>query len=175
MTETTEVSEEPPEPRLVVRTPPAGTAVAGPRLDLRLPASWVAPSIARDELKRWLESHRWPADDTDDAVYAVSEAVSNSVEHGYGVHAGGHDAPGEVIIEAHVVVNTNAGDRYVTISVRDHGRWRPISAEPTHRGCGLFLMRASMAHVDVRPSDKGTTVLIHTHICPAPARLSASR
>jgi anti-sigma regulatory factor (Ser/Thr protein kinase) len=66
------------------------------------------------------------------------------------------------------VVDVHTAHRYAVLSVRDHGRWRqPGSTEPTFRGRGLPLMRASMARVEVRPSDHGTTVHMDTHTCPA--------
>ena len=40
-------------------------------------------SMARDRVAAWLARHRWPAEESHDIVYAVSEAVTNVCEHAY--------------------------------------------------------------------------------------------
>ena len=40
-------------------------------------------SMARDRVAAWLAGHRWPAEESHDIVYAVSEAVTNVCEHAY--------------------------------------------------------------------------------------------
>src|SRR3954471_9852136 len=59
--------------------------VADVELHLVLGATWVAPSIARERVEEWLRAQQWPPAQADELVLAVSEAVSNSVEHGYRV------------------------------------------------------------------------------------------
>src|SRR5690606_41491977 len=75
-------SDQDGRPGGIPRPRPGPPAAADLRFDL--PAELVAPSIARERVERWLHDLRWPAEQLEDLVLALSEAVSNSVEHGYG-------------------------------------------------------------------------------------------
>ena len=46
----------------------------------------------------------------------------------------------------------------MTITVTDHGQWRPPRGE--NRGRGLPLMHTLMDEVDVRHTDEGTSVTL---------------
>lgn len=153
-----------------------------PDLHLELAADWVSPSLARDRVGRWLRRLDWPADDRDDVVYVVSEAVSNSVEHGYGVRSGGGPhlgAPGggTVRVDGWVVVGGSGEGgpggsdepvRHVELVVADAGTWRPPTGG-AGRTRGLVLMRALMAELAVRHGPGGgTAVLLRGH--PVTAR-----
>lgn len=142
-------------------------APVGPVLRVRLSAEWVAPSLARDRLTRWLSEHRWPSEHLDDVVFAVSEAVSNSVEHGYGIEARSTARPdlASIEIDAEVVAAPDGG-RQIVLAVRDHGIWRPPVPGPSDRGRGLPLIRLCMAEVELRPTAAGTTVVIRTPPVP---------
>lgn len=102
---------------------------------------------ARDQLREWLRGLHWPADELEDLVYAVSEALANAVEHAY---------PPAIAAQAWVKVRGllepdpttpaagGAPQRRVRIEIRDHGRWRPQLTDLTDpgrsRGRGLALM-----------------------------------
>lgn len=127
-----------------------GTPPRADPLRIRLLGVPAAASLVRERLRRWLGELGWPGPELDDVVLAVHEAVSNSIEHGYG----GIDA-GDV-----VVVGTRHLDgetQRARIVVRDDGRWRP-PRDPGYRGRGLPVMRGCMSHVDVRPGPGGTEV-----------------
>lgn len=162
------VSERP------VHRPPSGQ----PRRQLRLelPADSIAPSVARSRTRRWLTTLCWPAGQCDDIVLAVSEAVSNAVEHAYldqpfglvEVRGGTETAPG--------------GQRRVTVIVRDHGRWRPAPLHTENRRRGIPLMRACMDTVTIgQPADDkvGTWVVLRSRAVPphfqAPAAPDSDR
>ncbi len=66
----------------------------------------------RRRLRRWLSLRGVGEDDREDAVLAISEACSNSIEHGYERAEGAI----ELTIE-------HAADA-LQIVVRDRGRWR---------------------------------------------------
>ena len=96
----------------------------------------------RRELRTWLSA--WVHDERtqQDVLLAVSEAVSNAVEHGA---SSGTDRP-------IVVVATTAGDE-VRITVRDHGVWRePVPS--IERGRGIGIMRALMDDVIAQGLDE---------------------
>lgn len=60
-------------------------------------ATAVSVPLVRARLRRWLGELGWPAEDAEDIVLAVNEAVSNVVEHAYsGDHVGEHGAVIEV-------------------------------------------------------------------------------
>ena len=96
-------------------------------------------SMARDRVAAWLVGHRWPAEESHDIVYAVSEAVTNVCEHAY--H---RQEAGTVEITAHVE-NPTAETRRVRVSVIDEGRWQHRATRPFSRGRGLRVIRALMA------------------------------
>jgi hypothetical protein len=50
---------------------------------MELPADPISIPMARAQVRRWLAEFSWPAVKLDDIVLAVSEAVSNAVEHAY--------------------------------------------------------------------------------------------
>lgn len=130
-----------------------------------LPADWVAPSVARDRLDSWLRDLAWPGAQRDDLVLALSEAVSNSVEHGYGVRVDDGPPPDAVVdVRAELVVEPS-GERRIVLAVRDDGTWREPTAE-RHRGHGLRVIRASGDDVVVDGGPHGTTVTLTSR--PAP-------
>jgi anti-sigma regulatory factor (Ser/Thr protein kinase) len=136
-------------------------------LHMTLPAQLATPSVARERLGRWLAAHGWPSGQYDDLVLAVSEAVSNSVEHGYGVdHAGaGHEG----LVEVHGVVQTDGeGRRRAVLTVLDHGSWLPPSTFRGNRRHGLPLMEACVDSMTVDGTGQGTTVVLHSRPVPPP-------
>lgn len=124
-----------------------------------LPADGSAPAATRVRMGRWLADARWPVDELDDIVYAVSEAVSNASEHAYP-----SPASGRVTVTAHIEDGAADGSgptRQVRVSVRDQGRWRAAPSDDEGRRRGLFLMSALMDDVSVccgTDPDVGTEV-----------------
>jgi serine/threonine-protein kinase RsbW len=126
------------------------------------PATTTTPQLVREELRRWLASWSWPEDDLDDVVAAVDEAVSNVVDHAYR----SLPSPGEVRVRARV--DPEGDGHRVTVVVSDRGRWRPVPADPGHRGRGLLMMRCCAADVRIEPDEHGTRVTLTS--APVPAR-----
>ena len=135
-------------------------------LDLVLPADWVSPSVARDQVRTWLRANRWSPAHTDDLVLAVNEAVSNSIEHGYLV--GPDDPPTQETVEVHGRIHRAAdGSRHVELTIRDTGTWLPpVESAPTTRGQGIRLMRACVDHLTIDGNSDGTTVTLHSRPVP---------
>src|SRR4051794_31700565 len=82
-------------------------------LRLVLPADPVVISVARDQVRRWLAGLSWPSGPLEDIVLAVSEAVTNAIEHAY------LDQPPGMVEVRGGVEPTSGGQRRVTIIVRD--------------------------------------------------------
>jgi anti-sigma regulatory factor (Ser/Thr protein kinase) len=132
-----------------------------PTLDVALPANPASAAVVRDRLREWLGILHWPADAADDVVMAVSEAVSNSVDHAY---RDGHT--GEVRISAQAQ-RAHEHSRRVCVTVSDDGTWRPIPRDPGYRRRGLTMMAACMADLEIDRQDHGTTVRMRsTPIAP---------
>jgi anti-sigma regulatory factor (Ser/Thr protein kinase) len=136
------------------------------KLKFALAPEWAAPSRARRLVQRWLTDHAWPADQLDDLVLAISEAVANSVEHGYGLARHATVAARGVIEVCGRVLADRLG-RYVEVTVRDHGRWRPSPSDHGSRGHGFRVMRECVAEMIVDGTSSGTTVVLRSQPVPA--------
>lgn len=135
-------------------------------LELVLTAEWTAPSIVRGRLREWLAGHHWPAAHVDELVLAISEAVSNSIEHGYGVQV---DTAGRTadLVEVHGEIASNGdGFRHAAFTVRDHGTWRAPTNHQTSRGHGMRIMHMCAAEVAIKSTATGTTVNLRSHPVP---------
>jgi anti-sigma regulatory factor (Ser/Thr protein kinase) len=131
---------------------------------MELPADPIAISVARKQVRRWLARLSWPAGQLDDIVLAVSEAVSNAIEHAY------LDQPPGVVEVRGGIEATPGGQRRVTVIVRDHGRWRLAPIDDENRRRGIPLMRACMDTVTIgQPDDDraGTWVVLRSRAVPA--------
>jgi len=143
--------------------PPAAEA-----LQFELAAEWVAPSIARDRFDGWLRNLRWPGGQRDDLVLALSEAVSNSVEHGYRIPFDqSPDGLDVGAIEVRVRVLVEPGLRRIALAVRDHGRWREPRSPSRFRGHGLNIIRACADQFSIEGDAHGTTLTLVTRAAPA--------
>ncbi|TWF78228.1 anti-sigma regulatory factor (Ser/Thr protein kinase) [Pseudonocardia hierapolitana] len=165
-------SEQDERPGCIPRPLPGGAD--GPPLaeDLHfeLAPELVAPSIARERFERWLRDLGWPSGQSDDLVLALSEAVSNSIEHGYRIHPGPAPEPlgaGAVEVRARVLTEAN-GVRRIALTVRDHGRWREPIGPARFRGHGLSIIRACADEFDINGDDTGTTLTLTSRAAPAP-------
>jgi anti-sigma regulatory factor (Ser/Thr protein kinase) len=136
-------------------------------LGVELSAEWVAPSIARERVEEWLRAHRWPPAQVDELVLAVSEAVSNSVEHGYGAPSDAIEAGQTVDLRMRLTVAAD-GYRRVEFVVADRGTWRVPSTAPSSRGHGMVIMRSCTDELVVDGSPSGTTVVLRSRATPPP-------
>jgi anti-sigma regulatory factor (Ser/Thr protein kinase) len=123
---------------------------------IRFTADPVQLIFFRGGLDRWLQGLQWPEPDRVDAILAVSEACTNSVQHAYPV-----GELGEVEVVGRLVVGP-AGRRIVVV-VRDHGQWR---AEPGGPGYGLTTVRACMERCKIRHDGQGTVVTMTSRPVP---------
>lgn len=136
-------------------------------LRFELTAEWTAPSLARNRVRQWLVAQDWSAAAVDDLVLSISEAVSNSVEHGYGIAVDGpvQDLNSVVVVEGSVV-DEPGGYRRVVLTVVDHGHWREPDTGPTNRRQGLRIMRACTEELTVTHSADGTKVVLRSWPIP---------
>lgn len=156
------------EEHRVRRTRPvADGEPAGPQLDVVLSAGWVAPSLARERVEAWLRAHRWPPAQLEELVLAVSEAVSNSVEHGYRVPYDAVDPQETVDLRMRLAV-ADDGFRQVEFVVADRGRWREPDTTASSRGHGMLIMRSCTDELVVDSSPDGTTVVLRSRPTPPP-------
>lgn len=116
-----------------------------------LMADPVSLSVVRQRFRTWLAALCWPADEIDDIILAVNEAVSNAVEHA--------DAPvfaSEVRVAARQLTEDD-GSRRVVIGVSDNRRWCP---RQTQRGLGLLMIHTCMDRVQFDRTRDVTTMLM---------------
>lgn len=124
------------------------------RLRLSFPADPGHVATVRSSVWRWLDG-RLPEEDVYDIVLACSEACANAIEHAYAIRRGEVEIDGELT------------DEEVTITVRDHGRWRPAGA--SGRGRGTAIMQAAMEEVEVTTGGSGTEVVMRRSLRPVAA------
>lgn len=143
-----------------------GLSHALDRLHLTLGADLVSVSLAREKVAAWLTANTWPPANAGELVMVVSEAVSNSIEHGYRVGPDMSEHPGIVRLHARIL-GDGPGYRCIDMTIADDGCW----IEPSHRmqpGHGLFLIRALVAELRIDGRPDGTTLSIRSR--PAPVR-----
>lgn len=124
-----------------------------------LTADSSAPSQARHALARWLADQGLPVARREDLVLAVSEAVTNAVDHAYR----DAEAPGDVVIDSGCIHAVD-GSRWVTVRVIDHGVWRPAPRDPGFRGRGLRMIEACTDWRTIDSGDGGTTVTMTSYV-----------
>jgi serine/threonine-protein kinase RsbW len=131
-----------------------------PLLRLELEAGPRAPSSVRRALRACLADLEVPEDMAADMVLAVDEAVSNAVDHAYL----GRDRTGHLVVVGEVrddaAAETDDDRRRLRVTVSDFGSWRPIPADPGHRGRGLLMMSECAASASVVSTDAGTQVTL---------------
>jgi len=140
--------------QVIPMSDPLAALEAPAPVDLLLPADTWAPRRARDALAR-LDGGGLPPERLQDAMVAVSEAVTNAVVHAYG-HGGG----GAVRLKAWA-----QGDALAVI-VRDEGcGFDPrstVRGERTGLGMGVSVMRsvASEMRIVSRPGAGAAVFLL---------------
>jgi anti-sigma regulatory factor (Ser/Thr protein kinase) len=164
-------------------TPPrAGLAVAQRRSELMMvqPALPTSQRVVRHAVARWLERAHWPEDGVEDITLAVTEAVTNVIEHAYLDHD-----PGAIHLYAWITPMADPGrpvlaapprtgraatqGRQVIIVVSDRGRWDPQRRTVDlngHRGRGIAMMTALMATIHIQRSSNGTAVVLVSPVSP---------
>jgi anti-sigma regulatory factor (Ser/Thr protein kinase) len=130
---------------------PASDASAPGAISMVLMADPVSLSVVRQRFRVWLADLAWPDEEVDDIVLAVSEAVSNAVEHA--------DAPGfasEVRVAARQFTEPDGGRR-VVVGVSDNRRWCP---RETQQGLGLLMIHTCMDDVQYDTNHEVTTMVM---------------
>lgn len=141
-------------------------------LHLTLPADWATPSVVRRHVREWLGTQRWPDSRVDELVLAISEAVSNSIEHGYGISTDDYgEHPDVVEVAGHFELDADRFSQAVC-TIRDRGRWLVPNIEPSTRGHGIMMMRGCTDELVISHDDSGTTVLLRSR--PTPPSVSGT-
>jgi anti-sigma regulatory factor (Ser/Thr protein kinase) len=147
------------------------------------PVSPASQRVVRHAVARWLEGAHWPEDGVEDITLAVTEAVTNVIEHAYLDHDPGAihlyawitpmaDTPVEPpVLSASPPPARRAPTqgRKAIIVVSDHGRWDPQRRTVDlngHRGRGIALMTALMAAIHIQRSSNGTAVVLVSPVSP---------
>ncbi|HKW45009.1 MAG TPA: SpoIIE family protein phosphatase [Candidatus Eremiobacteraceae bacterium] len=123
------------------------------RVDLRLPAEPESSRTIRRGLRRLCAAAGLTEQRTLNVLVASGEAVSNAIQHAYGVEGG------------IVSVVAYRSDGSIVVEVTDAGKWRP-EREDGH-GRGITLMRKLMDSVSIESKSDGTMVSMSVAIGPA--------
>ncbi|MEE1930336.1 SpoIIE family protein phosphatase [Streptomyces sp. TRM 70351] len=123
-----------------------------PALAVRLSGGRGGLARVRDGVDAWAREAGADQEDRYALTLAVSEAVTNSVEHGYG---GGGAPPGPPRV---VVDGVIGADGTARLTVTDEGRWRDPPTDPGYRGRGLAMAGDALEELVVEPGAHGTRV-----------------
>lgn len=122
--------------------------------DLRhtaVPAQADRLPALRYALSSWAERAGVTADQVEELALATYEAMANVIEHAYPDGAGTFDLHARHLPE----------QGCIEVTVVDHGRWKPPSADPGPLyGRGIPLMRDLAQNVALHPSPAGTTAVL---------------
>ena len=100
----------------------------------------------RERVERWLTESGIDRETTSDIVLALSEIVTNSVEHAWSKGTRGR-----------VRIYGSIDSEHIEIAVEDDGRWQR-RREASEGGFGLMIASACMNAVEVLTSEAGTVV-----------------
>ncbi|HET7305984.1 MAG TPA: SpoIIE family protein phosphatase [Segeticoccus sp.] len=128
------------------------------RPDLRMDLSGDVAELAelRERVGGWLSVLGATAEDQLDLQLAATEAVSNSIEHGYG----GEGGPIEVVLSLQ-------RDGLVRCTITDQGHWQEpdaVSLATAYRGRGLGIVAHFADDLHVSHDDRGTRVDIYQKV-----------
>jgi serine/threonine-protein kinase RsbW len=118
-------------------------------LRVRVPAVKERLQHLRRVLADWATRVGLLAETVNDLVLAAYEAMANVVEHAYRDQRTG-------TLDLHAFADLD--NHVVTVTVTDHGDWRPPPHDPGLRGRGLSLIRGLTQHAAVDSGTDGTTV-----------------
>jgi serine phosphatase RsbU (regulator of sigma subunit)/anti-sigma regulatory factor (Ser/Thr protein kinase)/ABC-type transporter Mla MlaB component len=131
-----------------------------PSLHLDLPADIATVRLVREHFRRWLSAAGPVDDDVIDLQLAVTEIVTNAVEHAYPP-----GQPGRLLLDAEL-----GPDGFLNCKVTDHGQWRPPGPEAGDRGQGLMIAGHVVDELTVHhprraagPATGGGTVVMIRH------------
>ncbi len=105
---------------------------------------------SRHEFARWMRAFALAKPRTDEILLAVTEAVTNAIEHGSGCDG-----------SKFVSIRASLHDQSMTATVSDSGHWISSAPEPAvhiHRGRGLILIDAFADNVDIVRAADGTRI-----------------
>ncbi|WP_290051957.1 SpoIIE family protein phosphatase [Amycolatopsis solani] len=123
-------------------------------LDIGFPADAGQLAPTRRALRGWLDRCGLDAEQIQNVLVAVGEAVANAIEHGH------RDTPGDPIRLSAIALADQ-----VHVTVTDSGTWKaPQPSENSRRGRGMTLMRELVSEVSVHPTTGGTAVHLHARI-----------
>jgi PAS domain S-box-containing protein len=122
------------------------------RIDIEAPAVPASARMLRQSLRRLTAGVGLDEQRAFGLLVAAGEAISNVIEHAYGLREGLVHVTGKRI-----------GDRLV-VEIQDTGRWRTPRSEG--RGRGLALMRSIVDDADVQADQSGTTVRLSLSLTP---------
>jgi len=126
-------------------------------------SSSATPSLVRRTLTVWMDERSVADEHREDLVLAVSEAVTNVVDHAYR----GVETPGcvEVDVElTHEDEHADGPERWLTVAVTDYGTWRSERASKGFRGRGLQMIRACTDWRHIERRSVGTRVTMARRI-----------
>ncbi len=125
------------------------------RLDVEAPAVPASARMLRQSLRRLAAGVGLDEQRSFGLLVAAGEAISNVIEHAYGLR------------EGLIHVTGNRVDDQLVVEISDNGSWRAPRSEG--RGRGLALMRSTVDQTDVTANGSGTTVRLIVSLAPTPA------
>ena len=114
---------------------------------LRYSAFPLSAALAREAMRTFLETARFPDDRRFEILAATGEAVANAIEHGE------HEP------HSTFTIDTRVDDAFMTVEIENRGHWRPFVARE-ERGRGVPIMRACAQGFEISSTSEHTTVTL---------------
>ncbi len=120
-------------------------------------AEWSATPehvvVSRHQIARWLHGISLEPDRAQDILLALSEAVTNAMEHGC-----------RFDVTQLVSLQATLHGEFLTVTVNDRGCWIEPANQPwapgQQRGRGLLLINEIADYVDIAGSAQGTQIIM---------------
>jgi anti-sigma regulatory factor (Ser/Thr protein kinase) len=125
-------------------------SVPGRRIEMTVLATAEAPARIRHAFRRAASAFGVHGERAFSLQVALGEAVTNAVEHAYGLELGP------------VSVRMWCENGVLIMEVEDRGRWRPERDQG--RGRGTAIMRALVDRLEIEPREGGTLVRLVTQL-----------
>lgn len=135
------------------------------QVEMKIPSDLVFERVVRAAAKEVGEQMGFSEEKLADLMLAVSEAVTNAIEHGnqqsQEIDVGVVFALEQDHLQVRVI---DRGERVQSLQIRHHGITEETLAQGELRGLGLYLIHQLVDRVEFSSSEEGNTFTMWLHM-----------